>query len=275
NGVEASSSASDSTLFGRFTARQASFMAAISGYDRRHLEVDEKRTAEETSQNSMCITNTTPIYPLLTRATAVVIPERTPPLYVLKGTVGGASPPTEKKALHAKLPYSRSNHRLFCPSRNGEMSPVAYEASSSLNLNAYKSEDKPKMDALCLDEIASANNYLRMSKRNKSGTLRLSIPTPPVTKHEHRVRQNAALPPKPHHDFRRRTMHAQSPLLAQLRALASSTSSLVTRPPSNETSADVTRRQRPKSYVMATSSSSPLAASDASVVTATRSPHAT
>uniref|UniRef100_A0A915BMZ7 GTPase-activating protein pac-1 n=1 Tax=Parascaris univalens TaxID=6257 RepID=A0A915BMZ7_PARUN len=305
NGVEASSSASDSTLFGRFTARQASFMAAISGYDRRHLEVDEKRTAEETSQNSMCITNTTPIYPLLTRATAVVIPERTPPLYVLKGTVGGASPPTEKKALHAKLPYSRSNHRLFCPSRNGEMSPVAYEASSSLNLNAYKSEDKPKMDALCLDEIASANNYLRMSKRNKSGTLRLSIPTPPVTKHEHRVRQNAALPPKPHHDFRRRTMHVtmdilgchsnsdrvnhsaaqcppanandstQSPLLAQLRALASSTSSLVTRPPSNETSADVTRRQRPKSYVMATSSSSPLAASDASVVTATRSPHAT
>uniref|UniRef100_A0A914RA83 Uncharacterized protein n=1 Tax=Parascaris equorum TaxID=6256 RepID=A0A914RA83_PAREQ len=49
NGVEASSSASDSTLFGRFTARQASFMAAISGYDRRHLEVDEKRTAEEST----------------------------------------------------------------------------------------------------------------------------------------------------------------------------------------------------------------------------------
>lgn len=160
------------------------------------------------SQNSICTTNATPIYPPLTRATAVVIPERTPPLYVLKGAIGGASPPTEKKALHAKPPPSRNTHRLLCPSRNGEnMSPVAYESSSSLNLNAHKSEEKPKMDALCLDEIASANNYLRMSKRNKSGTLRLSIPTLPATTQEHQIKQNAALPPKPPRDFRRRTMH--------------------------------------------------------------------
>ncbi|VDM28355.1 unnamed protein product [Toxocara canis] len=67
-------------------------------------------------------------------------------------------------------------------------------------------------------------------------------------------------------------------MLAQLRALASSTSSLVARPPSNEISpnANATRRRpRPKSYVMATSSSSPISASDGSLTGAPRSPPAT
>ncbi|VDM44587.1 unnamed protein product [Toxocara canis] len=208
-----SMSISNSSSFERFTARHASFMAAISGNERRGAQDDEKRSSKEAANQSLSSILTAAMHPSLIRASAVGNPLRTPPSYVLSGTIGGTSPPNEKRAFQAKPPQSRHTHRLLCTSRNNEkVSPLPYECSSNVRLNAYEEREKTEMGPFCcLEQIATANNYLRMSKRNKSASLRLSAPTlpppSPVDEFSLTEQQQAEPPPKPPRDLRRRTMH--------------------------------------------------------------------